>query len=155
MGGFLSCPKFGSPPTSSTGEHLPPCSFSLRFSSEVTNSTNSNQEPTYHLPKTFLVLSTTPPKSLLLTAVATESSPTPTNIRLNILLTLRDAICRFESAGCSVEIHGSGRLSRWRRISKALILFEFSMFTFILLSTLTPKCSLHTRNELDRMRHRC
>jgi len=47
----------------------------------------------------------------------------------NILLILPAAICRFETAGASVKVQGSGILSRWRNMSKTLMLFEFSMFT--------------------------
>jgi len=47
----------------------------------------------------------------------------------NILLILPHAICRFETAGGPVKVQGSGILSRWRKISNALILLEFSMFT--------------------------
>lgn len=64
-----------------------------------------------------------------LASVAAELSPRPTNIRLNILLILLAAICRFETAWASVKGQGSGMLSRWRKISKTLMLFEFSTYT--------------------------
>ena len=47
----------------------------------------------------------------------------------NILLILPAAICRFETARGSVKVQRSGMFSRWRKRSKALMLFEFSMVT--------------------------
>jgi hypothetical protein len=54
----------------------------------------------------------------------------------DILLILPAAICRFETAGGSVKGQASGMLSRWRKISKTLMLFEFSMFTLYSLQAL-------------------
>jgi hypothetical protein len=47
----------------------------------------------------------------------------------NILLILPDAICCFETAVASVKGQRSGMLTRWFKISKTLMLFEFSIFT--------------------------
>jgi hypothetical protein len=71
-----------------------------------------------------------------LTPEVTEHRPTPTQIRLNILLIMRGVICRFETAVASVKIQGSGKLSRWRKRSKGLILFESFMFTLPIASNL-------------------
>jgi hypothetical protein len=69
-----------------------------------------------------------------------EPSPTPTHIRLNILLIMRGLLCCFETAVASVKIQGSGMLSRWRKRSKGLILFEFCMLT----SHRSKPCALTT-----------